>query len=352
MIFKKSSSLLVLMALAAMVVISAGPASATFPGKNGRIAFVKGIDIGSALGDIFTINPNGSDVKKLTSFEPGGGTCCHSWSPDGRRLVFSLFAPATGPGRLWVMNADGTNQHLLLQDPSFSDIQPSFSPDGNRIVFVRCGAVNCAIYRVQANGTQLTAITSFNANPDISDFHPVYSPDGRTIAFTSISRGGIIAAVFLMNDDGSNIRELTPPEFMGWRPDWSPKGGEVVFSTDFALSVLDEEVWLIDADGMPKRLTNNNSDYDGYFKGRHDLFPSWAPQGNAIVFERDSPTFNKSGIYIMNPDGTGEKLVLQGLPRKSVEIPLTTKAWKHLAKHALRLLLMTGIEPRWGPASK
>ena len=54
----------------------AGQTHATFPGKNGRIAFT------GASGDVFTMNPDGTDVTQLTFFgSSGGSTCCVAWSP-------------------------------------------------------------------------------------------------------------------------------------------------------------------------------------------------------------------------------------------------------------------------------
>ena len=72
------------------------------------------------------------------------------------------------------MKADGSNQHLLLGDPSFFDFAPSFSPDGSQVVFTRCQpGGNCALYRVNVDGTGVTAITNFNSNPDVNDFEAI-----------------------------------------------------------------------------------------------------------------------------------------------------------------------------------
>lgn len=341
---KNLSSLSVILALVAVVLSLANPAAATFPGKNGRIAFVKD-------GDIFTVNPDRSDMERLTTFGPSRNLCCLSWSPDGRRLVFSLSASASANRQLWIMNANGTGQHLLLNEPPFYDIQPSFSPDGSQIVFARFGPINSAIYRVQADGTQLTAITQYNVNPDTDDLDPSYSPDGNTIAFTSFFRDGVLSANFLMSDEGLDIHELTPPWISAFGNDWSPSGENIAFSTN-DVAILDEEIWAINADGRLRRLTNSNSHWHGYQTGPHDFIGSWSPQGDAIVFERDSPTFSGSAIYVVRSDATGQRLLLQDIPRAAFELPLPTRTWKQSAKDHLRLLLRDGGGPRWGPAPK
>jgi Tol biopolymer transport system component len=339
-------------ALAAVVALVT-PASATFPGKNGRIAFIH--NTGTNGSDVFTMNPDGSDVVQLTQIGTNGGeTCCVSWSPDGKQLVFSAVLSAITNPQLWAMNIDGSDQHLLLNDPSFADSDPNFSPGGQQIVFTRCGVPNCAIYRVQADGTTITAITHFNSNGDIIDLWPAYSPDGKTIAFTSFNRNnGFLCAIYLVDADGSNFRILTPPRLTAFKPDWSPDGKEIVFSTNSNFStILDEEVWVIDTDGRrPVRLTDNNKHWNGYFSGRHDFSPSWSPQGDKIVFERDSPDFNHSAIYVINRDGSGPKTVLQVSTARRMDVPVANAMpGRPRTKHDLKLIEHGGFTPRWGPA--
>jgi Tol biopolymer transport system component len=341
--------------IAAILLMLAAPAEATFAGKNGRIAFVQGAGTGT---DIFTMKPNGSDVKQLTSFgSTGGQTCCVAWSPDGKQLVFAAAASANENAQLWIMGSDGSNQHLLLDDPSDFDMEPSFSPDGSQIVFSRCGTINCAIYRVQVDGTGLTAITNFNPNHDVFDLWPAYSPDGKTIAFTSFNRNnGFLCAIYTVDAAGSNFHILTPPRLTAFEPDWSPDGKKIAFSVNSNFStILDEEIWVINADGsQPVRLTNNNRHWNGYLTGPHDFSASWSPQGNKIVLERDSPDFSSSAIYLINPDGSGQTLVFQGMRNKGTEFfRIGGVAPGHLLpKRHLKLIESGGFSPRWGPASK
>jgi Tol biopolymer transport system component len=344
----RMSSLRVVLAIAAMLVALAGPASATFPGKNGRIAFVEGPDV-------FTMNPDGSNVRQLTFLGPDNAAFWQSWSADGQQIVFSEFLAPDFIPQLWVMNADGSDQHLLFSDPGFADHAPNFAPDGSKVAFTRCQLFEhgtCAIYRVGADGTDLTALTQFQ--PEVRDFAPAYSPDGTTIAFDSFNRDGVLGAIYLMNANGSRIRPLTPPELGARQPDWSPDGEKIAFSTH-CCNPQNEEIWVIGADGRGlKQLTrNNNEDWQGPDSAPHDWMPSWSPRGNAIVFVRFSPSFDSSAILVMNRDGGSQRLLHEGLERRAVKLPLSSgeAARKRGIRHHLEQIEEGGQLPRWGAAS-
>lgn len=336
-----------------VVVALAMPASATFPGKNGRIAFVGG-DLGPNGGDIFTMNPDGSDVKQLTTFAvKGGAACCGFWSPDGRQLVFAAQPSGSPTYQLWMMNADGSSQHQLLNDPNGFDLYPSFSPDGSQIVFTRFSAVfQGAIYRIQADGTGLTALADFSSDPDVSDFDPVYSPDGKTIAFDSILRSGLIWAVFLMNPDGSHIRPLSPAWLEAAIPDWSPDGEKMIFSTRtlYPPNTVTRQIWSMRADPDDTRLEQIT------FPGSsNDVGPVWSPQGDAIAFERDSADGSTFSIYVKTLDGSGEQMVFQGARSRTLDHSSSSIriGLGGIRNHSAARRILTGAEaPRWGPVPK
>jgi len=280
------------------LVVRATPAGATFPGTDGRIAF--GSDRYGGTGNIFTMKPDGSDVHQLTFLTAAEGHALfENWSADGTRLVFEEANPDFSLERIFVMNADGSNQHLLLSDPAYHHLFPSFSPDGSRVAFSRCRPdfEACAIYRVKSDGQGLTAITHFDVRHNVLDFQPEYSPNGKTIAFFSFNRGGVIAAIYLMGAHGSNVRQLTPASLQAGAPDWSPDGSRIVFDTN-CCNPQHSAIWTMRADGtgLPEQLTFPGDD--------HDFVPAYAPAGDKIAFERDSPDFSTSSILVMNADGS------------------------------------------------
>jgi Tol biopolymer transport system component len=83
-----------------MVVVEAGPAEATFPGKNGRIAFVRD---GVLDSHIFTINPDGSGLAKISTrpwfdLDP-------AWSPDGKKIAYVAISGSNS--EIYTINATG-----------------------------------------------------------------------------------------------------------------------------------------------------------------------------------------------------------------------------------------------------
>ena len=349
-------SLAVVVAVACLLVSFARSARATFPGNNGRISFLEFNSTTHAV-DIYTMNPDGSDERQLTTLSQTEFVAnAAQWSPDGRQLVFPVVTNNPVPGQILVMNGDGSNQHVVFTDPNNVDFNTTFSPDGKHIAFTRCqagGQPPCAIYRIRCDGSDLTALTNFDPNPDIVDAFPQYSPDGQQIAFTNLTREGVLEAIYLMNADGSEVHRLTPPAMGAANGDWSPNGQKIAFDTNDpfcgggACFFPNPEIWMIEPDG--NSLTRLSGDPNFL-----DFNPAWAPQGNAIVFEQDDPSFTTSQLLILNIDeeGAGQVAIHNGSTRRS-QRAAAVKAPKKSARNAsalpLQILEDDGFTPHWGP---
>jgi WD40-like Beta Propeller Repeat len=174
--------------VAGLVTAPIGLAGAAGPAADGKIAFSDGV-----TGQVYSVNPDGSDLAQLTHVSAGHLAAGPAWSPDGTHLAF--FSDLTGELRIHVMAADGTGRRLVFQDqPGFRDFAPRYFPTGRSVVFARCKPNNgvCAIYSVRLDGTQLTALTAFKEGArEAVDFFAAPSPDGRRIAFTRFGAHGI-----------------------------------------------------------------------------------------------------------------------------------------------------------------
>jgi len=335
---------IVVLKLMGFLILSIRFASATYPGANCRIAFVQGPDI-------YTMNPDGSDVKQLTNLGPDSGASRESWSPDGKQIVFNEFRPPDFLGQLWLMNADGSNQHLLLAEADFDDERPSFTPDGGSVIFTRCRLDlpdTCALYQIDVTGAAPTAITNFELG--LVDLNGEYSASG-TLAFISVAREGIYCAIYIGTDSASELSRITPAALWARQPDWSPDGKKLAFSTHCG-NPQNEEIWVVGAQGkLLHRLTKNGDDY---FGGPHDFHPSWSPQGDAIVFERHTPDFSSSSLVIMKADGSSSKKLLTFRPsaRTNGSFANGIHGSRGVAKGRLRQIEEGGALPQWGVAPR
>ena len=351
-------------AIVTMAAALVAPANAAFPGKNGRIAFIYGSGAcgGGALltGDLYTMNSDGRHVKRLTHFGPKFKTVVgyENWSPDGRKIVFvELAAGNCGGGQLWIMDSDGSHlPHRLLNDQGSVDTEPSFSPNGKMVVFSRVPSSynrNNAIYRVNVDGTGLTAITHYSLGSR-GDVWPEYSPDGKQIAFVT-GRDGRISCTAVMNADGSNFHFVTPAWLGGGAPDWSPDGRGLVVDTyqHFIVWGQNEELWMVDleGDGITRLTRNNFPEQDSYYVQPHDYTPSWSPDGTAIVFSRWNGPLKKWGLYIMRRRGANWATT-EVTPRGFTTIPQLAPPSGRLrfARGANRVVPLKsgGAIPRWG----
>jgi Tol biopolymer transport system component len=295
----KRFALVSLVFMASFALYATTPAQATFPGANGRIAFLR--DIGGGP-QIFTMAPDGTHVRQLTSF-PRALAFDPAWSPDGRTIAFVKAPNRNRPSSIWTMTAGGADKARLRGDHFFAYQSPSYSPDGSTIVFTRCypNFARCQLQTMNADGSGVDTLTSFGL--EVFDITARYSPDGSQIAFSSFERDGLQAAVYLMDADGSNIHAVTKPRLEAFLPDWSPDGSTIAFTTHCC-------------DGKSLAISSvapNGSNLTPLSNpgASHDFSPSWSPEGNAIVFERDTPNFTRFDTWIMSPDGTGERLLMR-----------------------------------------
>lgn len=237
--------------------------------------------------DIYIMNPDGSDQTRLTI--DAGNDAGPSFSYNDNKIVYS-----SGAG-IYVMSANGTGKTQLTNDGR----TPSFSHDGNRIVFV--SGLDGGIYVMNADGSNPTRVP--NVNPIGGIFGPVFSPDGTKIAFTDIGNvtfGNATDEIFIVNIDGSNLIRLTDTPGPGgnFEPKFHPDGSKIVFPSS---RDGNEEIYVINVDGSNQTRLTTTPQEDPYPENRR---PTYSPDGSKIAFSRYIRFGTQSYIYVMNSDGS------------------------------------------------
>jgi TolB protein len=159
-----------------------------------------------------------------------------SWSPNGKKLALAL-TPGHYNTQIYTINADGKGLKRLT-DTFGINTSPSFSPNGNRIVFVSNRGGGPQIYVMNSNGSDVHMI-SFNGS--YYNTSPAWSPNGKKIVFTSFINGAL--QVCIINPDGSNERQLTDTPYGCHHPSWTRDSRIISFDTEFGGR---EEIYLMD----------------------------------------------------------------------------------------------------------
>ena len=245
-------------------------------------------------------------------------------SPTGHQIVFN--ASGTGDWDLYILDLSTLRVRRLADTPAY-ELTPSFSPDGESVVYAAGlpGDLADHIFVRSIRGGEARQLTAADAN----DMTPRFSPDGNFVVFArdktighgpptliagtdDYDRGG---SIHIVDRDGRDERQLTPDSMFAYSPEFTADGMSVVFFTpngEFSVPVdgsasplsigqleydakssyvslisyalvdyaPDYDVFVANADGTPRRqVTRSNS---GSFK------PVFTPAGDRLLFFRES----------------------------------------------------------------
>jgi Tol biopolymer transport system component len=288
----------------AALAVTATPAGATSPGRNGLLVYEAQLGKHAQL---FTISPDGSGVHQLTRFSDSDAVWA-AWSPDGNRIAFERdFAGHAG---IYTMSADGGGLRALT--PTGLNGRPSWSADGKLIVFsTLLLGKRASIWVMAADGSGARRVTSTplpakDACGCMGLNSPTFSPNGKRIAFTRV-KSERSAAIFTISTAGGGLTQLTPwQNGVADKIDWSPDGSRIAFSSpEFGRPGVSSNVFTVRTNGSGLlKLTDRHG---GKINNGLD---SWSPDGKKIAFAS-----NRNGtyeIYTMNTNGSGVTQLTHG----------------------------------------
>jgi TolB protein len=255
-----------------------------------------------------------------------------SFSPDGERLVFTNGQAAFSHNGLMEASADGSNRWLIHDDLQRNTTAPGWSPRGDWIAFGlgaafqgflgTGGVVSSTIALIRPDGSGLKELTHGERN----DGFPSWSPDGKRVVFRTADKTG--KGLRIADIESGEITVLTAGDHTDNFPDWSPKGDWICFTSN--REDQDYEIYVIRADGTGlKRLT--------HLPG-NDAHSTWSPDGEWIAFSSGRAGFkDEMALHPHNPQSYGEITVMR--PDGSEITALTDNPWEDAT-------------PRWAPLKK
>jgi TolB protein len=210
-----------------------------------------------------------------------------SFSPDGREMVY--IRDVAGHEQLFVGSADGTSARQLTAD-TVDHEDPAWSPDGRFIAFVQLTATAERIALMPVSGGAVEIVSP----PGERGIHPAWTPDGRLSYCTDddLHPPAKNPADIVVIDLKTHVRRVLITGGVNTYPAWSPDGRHIAFRRMLGSN---SEVFLADSGGRNVQNLTNSPAFDGW--------PAWSPDGRRIAFAS-----NRDGdyqIYTMRADGSG-----------------------------------------------
>ncbi len=252
---------------------------------------------GSGCINLYAISPDGTRLRRLTNsavdadMEP-------TWSPDGSLIAFVRNRVLTGgTTEIWLMRPDGTEFRRLTRpdNPTGRKSLPSFSPDSRRVLFVCRDAGVEQIYSIAVDTDELVRLTL-----DAGDKgNPTLSPDGSRLMFDVPGETDTYEIMRLTLATGEVQTVLSG--YYWWDAHASPDGTRIAAGRWQGRQGPLCQIAVTDIDGNDS-VAITPDEFDAWY-------PRWSPDGTRITFSRSSNPYGEGGreLWIMNADGTDRR---------------------------------------------
>ncbi len=253
----------------------------------------------------FTMRPDGSELSLVSTGT--GRTTCGYFVPGNDKIVYGSTHlggdecppdPDMSMGYVWALyddfdiflaDSDGSNLERLTDAPGY-DAEATLSRDGEWIVFTSTRDGDLEIYKMRTDGTELTRLTDspgYDGGPFFSYdgtkiVYRASHPDGEELAdYQRLLGQGLIRPseleVYVMDADGSNVRQVTDNGAANFGPFWHPDGERIIWSSNLGDPAGREfDLYMIHEDGTGQEQITFTGDFDG--------FPMFSPDGRYLVW--------------------------------------------------------------------
>lgn len=291
---KKRTRMLAAAVMAALVLLSAGSVASAAK----KVSYTTG----ASEPELFTMSPDGANQKRVGNGFPVAYPS--GMSRDGSKVAFSRYM--NGSTDVFLAAANGKNPVRLTKTPKFSEWSPSFSPDGQRVVYVAHDWFSPApmgkVVVERADGTKPKTIME---GPILSEYlvGSSWSPDGEWIAFGQSASDPANDGIVVMRPNGANKQLLIPMEGYPQGVSWSPDGARIMFSIEYELYVADADgsnVTLVTTGAgggtWPVWVTSNRIVYTDYDGSDSEIWHT-TPSGDARVQITDNGVSDQTGYF-------------------------------------------------------